>query len=67
LSLRKIPCFDELRDTANLKREDVEDVMHQVRTGEVFSEGSLKLLRINDPKKVLGLLLNINGWKEIPS
>ena len=66
LSLRKIPDLEDLRerslnDTKKIKQDDVEDVMLTVKQGEVFSKPPYHLLRISDPKEVIGFTLNING------
>ncbi len=66
LSLRKIPDLEELRerslkDKKKIKQVDVEDVMLKVKQGEIFSQPPYNLLRITDPKDILGFTLQING------
>lgn len=61
LSLRKIPELDDLVSKTSIKVEEIEDVMHRVKEGEIKSDPPLKLLRINDPSEILGFTLNIDG------
>ena len=61
LCLRQIPDLESLKEKAKIKVEDVEDVMHRVKEGEIYSEGQYRLLRINDPAEILGFALNLNG------
>ncbi len=66
LSLRKIPGLEELiekslKDKKKIKQVDIEDVMINVKQGEIFRQDPYRLLRISDPKEVLGFTLNING------
>jgi hypothetical protein len=61
LSIRQIPALEDLKDKQKIRVDDVKDVMHSVREGEVFSEGPYRLLRVNDPGEILGFSLNING------
>ncbi|MGO9566729.1 MAG: LysM peptidoglycan-binding domain-containing protein [Desulfomonilaceae bacterium] len=61
LSLRQIPELETLKEKAKIRVEDVEDVMHRVKEGEVYSEGPYRLLRINDPAEILGFTLNLAG------
>jgi len=60
-SLRKIPELEDLKDKKTLRVEDVEDVMHRVKEGEVLNTPPYHLLRITDPSEVLGFSLNIDG------
>ncbi|MGO9121865.1 MAG: LysM peptidoglycan-binding domain-containing protein [Desulfomonilaceae bacterium] len=66
LSLRKIPELEDLKerslkDKKKIKQVDVEDVMIKVKQGEILSQPPYHLLRISDPKEILGFTLNING------
>jgi len=66
LSLKEIPELEDLRektlkDKKKIKPEDVEDVMLRVKQGELFSQPPYHLLRISDPKEILGFKLNISG------
>ncbi|MBI4961731.1 MAG: hypothetical protein HY913_00495 [Desulfomonile tiedjei] len=61
LSLREDPDLEALKEKKGIKVEDVQAVMHRVKEGEVFSEPPYHLLRIADPKELLGLVLNIGG------
>ncbi len=61
LSLRNIPALDDLKDKKKIRIEEVKDVMHDVNEGAIFTEGTIRLLRIADPAKILGFSLNING------
>ena len=61
LSLRKIPELEDLKTKPTIKVEDIEDVMHRVKEGEIKSDPPLRLLRISDPSEVLGFTLNIDG------
>jgi hypothetical protein len=61
LSLRQIPEFEDLKDKGKIKIEEVEDVMHRVKEGEIVTDGGIRVLRISDPSEVLGFSLNING------
>lgn len=60
-SLRKIPELEDLKDKKTLRVEDVEDVMHRVKEGEVLNSPPYHMLRITDPSEVLGFSLNIDG------
>lgn len=61
LSLRPIPDLESLKEKAKIKVEDVEDVTHRVKQGEIYSEGQYRLLRINAPAEIMGFALNLNG------
>jgi hypothetical protein len=61
LSLRKIAELEDLKAKPTIKVEDIEDVMHRVKEGEIKSDPPLRLLRISDPAEVLGFTLNIDG------
>ena len=47
--------------TQTIKVEDIQAIMHRVKEGEVLSEPPYHLLRITDPKELLGFALNISG------
>lgn len=61
LSLQENPDLDGLKDKKGLKEADVQGVLHRVKEGEVLSEPPYQLLRITNPKELLGFVLNING------
>jgi len=61
LSLRENPDLDALKDKKGLKEGDVQGVMRGVKEGEIFSEPPYRLLRITDPKELMGFFLNISG------
>ncbi len=61
LSLRKIPELEDLKEKKSPRVEDVEDVMHRVKEGEVLNSPPYHLLRISDPSEILGFTLNIDG------
>lgn len=61
LSLRKIPELEDLKEKKSPRVEDVEDVMHRVKEGEVLNSPPYHILRISDPSEILGFSLNIDG------
>jgi len=61
LSLRENPDLEALKEKKTIRVEDVQTVMHGVKEGEIFSEPPYHLLRITDPKELLGFVLNISG------
>ncbi|MCX5872333.1 MAG: LysM domain-containing protein [Deltaproteobacteria bacterium] len=61
LSLRKIAELEDLKTKPTMKVEDIEDVMHRVKEGEIKSDPPLRLLRTSDPSEVIGFTLNIDG------
>jgi LysM repeat protein len=66
LSIKKIPELEDLKerslkDKKKIKQVDLEEVMMRVKQGDVFDQPPYHLLRISDPKDVLGFTLNING------
>jgi LysM repeat protein len=61
LSLRKVPELEDLKEKKTLRVEDVEDVMHRVKEGEVLNSPPYHLLRIIDPSEILGFSVNIDG------
>jgi len=61
LSLRKIPELEDLKEKKSLRVEDVEDVMHRVKEGEVLNSPPYHVLRIGDPSEILGFSVNIDG------
>jgi len=61
LSLRENPDLDALKDKKSLKEGDVQGVMRGVKEGEILSEPPYRLLRITDPKELMGFFLNISG------
>jgi len=66
LSIKKIPELEDLKekslkDKKKIKQVDLEEVMMRVKQGDVLDQPPYHLLRISDPKDVLGFTLNING------
>ncbi|MCX5860801.1 MAG: LysM peptidoglycan-binding domain-containing protein [Desulfomonile sp.] len=61
LSMKKIPELEDLKEKKTLRVEDVEDVMHRVKEGEILNKPPYHLLRISDPSEILGFSLNIDG------
>jgi hypothetical protein len=61
LSLRENPDLESLKDKKTIKEEDLETIMHGVKAGEILAEPPYHLLRITDPKELLGFALNISG------
>lgn len=62
LSLRKIPELEDLQTRSKITIRDIEDVMHRVKIGDIYSEDQpYALLRITDPAEILGLSLNLSG------
>ncbi len=61
LCLKKVPELEDLKEKKTVRPEDVEDVMHRVKEGEIYTEGASRLLRITDPSEILGFSLNIDG------
>ena len=62
LSLRKIPELEDLREKKKITVQDIQDVMHRVKIGEIFTEDPpYTLLRIADPSEILGRSLNLSG------
>jgi hypothetical protein len=61
LSLREIPELESLKEKAKISVDDIEDVMHRVKAGEIHPEGAYRLLRINNPTEILGYSLNLKG------
>ncbi len=61
LSLQQIPELEAIKEKAKITPGDLEDVMHRVKEGDIYSEGPYRLLRINNPAEILGYKLNLNG------
>jgi len=62
LSLRPIPELEDLKEREKkIRPEEVEDVKHRVKGGEVFSQPPYHLLRISDPNEILWFELNLTG------
>jgi len=62
LSLRKIPELEDLKEKKKISVEDIQDVMHRIKIGDIFSdEPPYTLLRIADPSEIMGVSLNLNG------
>ena len=62
LSLRKIPELEDLREKKKISVQDIQDVMHRVKMGEIFTEDPpYTILRIADPSEILGRSLNLSG------
>jgi len=61
LSLRENADIESLKEKKIIKVEDLQEIMHRVKEGAILSEPPYHLLRITDPKELLGLTLNISG------
>ncbi|MFH0826037.1 MAG: LysM domain-containing protein [Pseudomonadota bacterium] len=61
LSVRRIPELDDLKEKKKVTRVELDDVLHRVKEGEVYREAPYTLLRISDPKEILGFSLNLSG------
>jgi len=65
LSLRTIPELEDLIANIVAKKsvrpEELEAVLARVKEGPIFREGPLQLLRVSDPKEILGFSFNIDG------
>jgi hypothetical protein len=62
LSLREVPELEDLKAKAKIAPSDIQDVMHRVKIGDIYSEQTpYTLLRIADPKEILGFSLNLRG------
>jgi hypothetical protein len=62
ISLREIPELDDLKKRKKIQVQDIQDVMHRVKIGEIYAEEApYKLLRISDPSEILGFSLNLKG------
>lgn len=62
LSLKKIPELEDLQEKKKITVQDIQDVMHRVKIGDIYSEEQpYSLLRIADPAEILGLSLNLSG------
>jgi LysM repeat protein len=62
LSLRTIPELEDLREKKKISVQDIQDVMHRVKIGEIFTdEPPYTLLRVADPSEILGRSLNLSG------
>lgn len=59
LSLREQSDLESLKEKKAIKVEDLQEIMHRVKA--VFSDPPYQLLRITDPKELLGFALNISG------
>lgn len=61
LSLQKIAEFEDLKEKKKILKEDIQDVMHRVRGGEILVDGPYRLLRITDPSQILGFSVSLGG------
>jgi hypothetical protein len=62
LSLRKIPELEDLKEKKKIAVEDIQDVMHRIKIGDIYSdEAPYMLLRIADPTEILGFSLTLKG------
>jgi hypothetical protein len=61
LSIKEIPGLEDLKEKKSITVGELQDVMHNVKESDIFSEQPYKLLRISDPKQVLGFTLNLRG------
>jgi hypothetical protein len=61
LSLRNITALDDLKDKPKISIDMVKDVMHDGNEGSIVTDGTIRVLRVVEPSKILGFSLNING------
>jgi len=61
LSLKPISELERLREKTSIAVDEVEEVMHRVKEGEILNEPPYHLLRITDPAEIMGFSLNIDG------
>ncbi len=62
LSMRRIPELEDLKEKKKIAVEDIQDVMHRVKIGDIYSEEEpYHLLRVADPSEILGFSLNLRG------
>ncbi len=61
LSLRKIDELEALGEKQTITPADVEGVMRSVKEGVVLNEPPVHLIRVSDPREILGFTLNIDG------
>lgn len=62
LSMRRIPELEDLKEKRKITVEDIQDVMHRVKIGDIYSEEApYHLLRVADPSEILGFSLNLRG------
>lgn len=62
LAMRRIPELEDLKEKKKIAVEDIQDVMHRVKIGDIYSEEApYHLLRVADPSEILGFSLNIKG------
>lgn len=60
LSIRKITLLEDLKEKKEIFKQDLEDVMQDVKQGEIFSEPPIRLLRVARPFETLGFIMNMN-------
>jgi hypothetical protein len=62
LTINKDPiqALDDLKEKTKIKRADLDEVMQSVGD-QVKKDGPIQVLRISDPKEILGVILNISG------
>jgi hypothetical protein len=62
LCLRKIPELDDLKDKNDIPPQNIQDVMHRVKAGEIHTTDEPNtILKIADPSEILGRALNLRG------
>ncbi len=60
LSIRKITLLEELKEKKEIFKQDLEDVMQDVKQGEIFREPPIRLLRVARPFETLGFRMNMS-------
>jgi LysM repeat protein len=62
LSLRRIPELEDLKEKKKIAKEEIQDVMHRIKIGDIYSDDPpYTLLRIEDPTEILGFSLTLKG------
>jgi LysM repeat protein len=60
LSLRNILALEDLKDKKKISAEMVKDVMHDVNEADIVTDGTIRVMRVTEPSKILGFSLNID-------
>jgi hypothetical protein len=61
LSINRIAELNDLMGKKKIGAEELQDVLHRVKEGEIYSDPPYWLLRISDPSEILGFTLHLNG------
>jgi hypothetical protein len=60
LSLRNIPDLEDMKEAKKISIKSLQDVMHGVEDAKILADGNLHLMRVSEPKKILGFSLNFD-------